>query len=176
MNEIVKKNGITYGGYAAAIFVSLLIVMYVVDLSLFTKWYMGTFQFIAIITLGVLAVKKSKTEMSNFISFKDAFTTYFVMIVIGLVVYSLAIILLFNYIDPQAKEVVMEHFMQYTKEMLEKFNSPASVIKETLKEMKKNDSFSVSNQAISLVFSILFYSVIGLIIAAIFKSKPQDNY
>ncbi len=176
MNEIVKKNGITYGGYAAILFIGLLILMYVVDLSLFTKWYMGVIQFIGIIILGVLVVKKSKSDLNNFISFKDAFTSFFLMIVIALVAYTFVTFLLFNVIDPSAKEVVMEHLMQYSKEMMEKFNAPSSAIKEALKEMKKNDSFSLSNQALGLVMSILFYSIIGLIIAAIFKSKPQDNY
>ena len=66
--------------------------------------------------------------------------------------------------------------MQYTKEFMESFNLPASEIKKALAEMKKQDSFSVYNLAKGFVFSLLFYSVIGLIIAAIFKSKSQENY
>ena len=89
---------------------------------------------------------------------------------------TIATILIFNVIDPSAKEVVSELILEYTKDMMEKFNAPASAIKETLKEMKKNDTFSVANQVKGLVFSLLFYSILGLIIAAIFKSKPQENY
>ena len=58
MNEIIKKNGITYGTYSAAVFVGLLVLMYVIDLNLFTKWYMGVFQFLAVIVLGILVVTK----------------------------------------------------------------------------------------------------------------------
>lgn len=176
MNEILKKNGITYGGFAALLFITLLVIMYVVDLSLFTKWYIGVCQFVGIIILGIMVVKKSKSEMGNIISFKEAFIPYFIMILIGLLAYTVVTFLIFNVIDPGAKEVVMEHLMEYTKDMLQKFNTPRSAINDALKEMKKNDSFSLSNQAMGLVFSILFYSVIGLIIAAIFKSKQEATY
>jgi fumarate reductase subunit C len=176
MNEIIKKNGVTYGTYAATIFVSILVLMYLIDLSLFTKWYIGVFQFLAIIVLGVLVVKKSKADLNNFISFKDAFTAFFIMILVGLSAYTLTSILLFNVIDPEAKKIITEHFMQYTKEMMEGFNLPASEIKKALAEMKKQDNFSISKQSIGFIFSLLFYSVIGLIIATIFKSKSQDAY
>lgn len=176
MNEIIKKNGITYGIYAATVFVGMLVLMYLIDLNLFTKWYIGVFQFLVILVLGILVVKRSKTDLNNFISFKDAFTAFFVMIVIGLLANTLVSILIFNVIDPGAKEVIMEHLLVYTKEMLEKFNSPASVIKETLSEMKKQDNFSISKQATGFIFTLLFYSIIGLILAAIFKSKSQENY
>jgi hypothetical protein len=176
MNEIIKKNGITYGTYAAAVFVGLLVLIYVIDLSLFTKWYMGVFQFLAIIVLGILVVKKTKTDLNHFINFKDAFSVFFIMILIGLLAYTIVTILIFNVIDPSAKEVVSGLILEYTKDMMEKFNAPASDIKETLKEMKKNDTFSIANQLKGLVFSLLFNSILGLIIAAIFKSKSQENY
>lgn len=175
MNEIVKKNGITYGVYTAGLFVGLLVLMYVIDLSLFTKWYMTVIQLIAIPVIGVFAVRNTKSELNNFISFKDAFTTYFIMILIGLTVSTLGTILLFNVIDPSAKEVITEHLMKTMKEMFEKFNMPSSEIKKALNEIKKQDSFSISNILTNLPFSIIGYSIIGLIIAAIFKSKSQEE-
>jgi hypothetical protein len=176
MNEIIKKNGIQFGSYASITLIAILIIMYVIDLKLFSKPYMLFIQVIAIIILGVLVIKKSKSDLNNFISFKDAFTSYFIMIVIAILASTIVSIILFNFIDTEASAIVNEHIIRYVKDMLERFGTPASEVKEAIEEIKNDDLFSISNQLTGIFQSILGFSILGLILAAIFKSKPQDNY
>jgi hypothetical protein len=58
--------------------------------------------------------------------------------------------------------------------MLEKFGTPTADINKAVAEIAKNDQFGVVQQLKGAVFSILFSSIFGLILAAIFKTnKPS---
>jgi Flp pilus assembly pilin Flp len=41
MNEIIKKNGIKFGVIAGAIAVLITAGIYIIDLKLFTAWWLG---------------------------------------------------------------------------------------------------------------------------------------
>ncbi|MEZ0131134.1 DUF4199 domain-containing protein, partial [Flavobacterium sp. LBUM151] len=55
--------------------------------------------------------------------FKDAFTTYFIAAVTGILISTLFNILLFNVIDPGAKDTLSEIMIKYTVGMLQKFGT-----------------------------------------------------
>jgi hypothetical protein len=59
--------------------------------------------------------------------------------------------------------------------MLEKFNSPTSVINETIKKLEETEQFSTLELLKGSIFSIIFSSLLGLILAAFFKSKPLNQ-
>jgi hypothetical protein len=60
-------------------------------------------------------------------------------------------------------------------ETLQKFGTPAAAINEALAKMKENSPFSTTEQLKALVFSIVGYSILGLILAAFFKSKSTQE-
>ena len=55
--------------------------------------------------------------------------------------------------------------------MMEKFNAPTDTVNQAIKEMQKEDQFSIVQLLKGSIFSVLFSAVLGLILAAIFKSK-----
>ena len=175
MNEIVKKNGITYGIITGVVSVLITTLIYTIDLKLFTSWWVGVLSIIAYIVIGSILLSKTKKELKGVFPFKEAFTTYFISAVIGIIISVAFNIVLFNFIDPSAKETIKELTIQYAVEMLEKFGTPSSAINEAVKEMEKSDQFSTFELLKGSIFSIAFSAVFGLILAAIFKSKNTNQ-
>ena len=171
INEVIKKNGITYGIVLGVILALVTATMYAINLKLFVSGWIGALTFIIYLLIGILLLTKTKNEINGFFSFKDAFTTYFIAVLAALLISTLFSVLLFNVIDPEAKETISEYLIKYMAETLQKFGTPASSINEALAKMKETNPFSALEQLKGLVFSLALYSILGLILAAFFKSK-----
>jgi len=175
MTNTIKKNGVTFGIILAAYFVIRTALVYSIDLKLFVSGWFGFVDFIVLLVLTIVAIAKAKKAMGGFISFKEAFTVYFITVLIGLVTYTVFNMLLFNVIDPEAKEIVREEVITKTVETMKSFGGDSAMLKETITKMRETDSFSIPQQALGLGMGLLMYSVIGLIVAvAMKKNKPFD--
>ena len=176
MNEIVKKNGITYGVITGLVSILITTLIYTIDLKLFISMWLGLSIIATYIIIGCILLIKTKKDLKGIMSFKEGFTTYFISAVIGILVSVLFNILLFNYIDPAAKDTVKEYTIEYTVEMMEKFGTPASAINEAVKGMQEVDQFSTFELLKGSIFSIAFSAVFGLILAAIFETKRREEF
>ncbi|MFV8347441.1 MULTISPECIES: DUF4199 domain-containing protein [Flavobacterium] len=175
INEIIKKNGVTYGITLGVILALITATMYAIDLKLFVSGWIGGLTFVIYLVIGILLLTKTKKDINGFFSFKDAFTAFFITVVIALLISTLLSVLLFNVIDPSAKDTVNDLLVKYMAETLQKFGTPASAINEALAKMKENNPFSTLEQLKALVFSLVGYSILGLILAAFFKSKTTQE-
>lgn len=175
INEVIKKNGITFGvmiGVASALVTA---TIYAIDLKLFTSWWMGLLGIVISFTLSIILLSKTKKELNGIFTFKDAFTTYFIAAVTGTLISTAFNILLFNVIDPEAKDTLNELVMKYTVEMMQKFGTPASAINETIDKMKTSNPYSTIELLKGSAFAIAISSIFGLIFAAFFKSKTTQE-
>lgn len=175
MNEIIKKNGITFGIVTGLVSVLITTFIYIVDLTLFTSWWLGILNIIIYISIGVYLLVKTKKDLKGIFPFKDAFTTYFISAVVGILISVAFNIVLFNFIDPGAKDTIKELTIKFAVEMMEKFNAPKEAVNQAIKDMQENDQFSIGQLLKGSVFSILFSAIFGLILAAIFKSKSPSS-
>lgn len=175
INEIIKKNGITFGVTIGIISALITSTIYAIDLNLFTSWWIGSLSILTYLILGIVLLSKTKKEIKTFFSFKDAFTTYFIAAVIGILIATFFNILLFNFIDPSAKDTLNELMIKFNVEMLQKFGTPASAINEAIAKLKENNPYSTFELLKGSIFSIVFSSIFGLILAAFFKSKPSQE-
>ena len=174
INEIIKRNGVTFGILSGIVSALITATIYAVDLNLFVSWWIGVVSILIYLVLGIVLLSKTKKEMNGLFVFKDAFTTYFISAVIGIVIGTAFNILLFNVIDPSAQDTLKEITIKNAVAMMQKFNSPAAAINEMIAKMKENNPYSVLQLLKGSVFSIVFSSIIGLIMAAFFKSKSQE--
>jgi len=175
MNEIIKKNGISYGIITGVISALITTLIYAIDLNLFTAWWVTLLSISIYITIGVVLLSKTKKELKGIFPFKDAFTTYFISAVVGILISVTFNIILFNFIDPSAKEAIKEISIKYAVEMMEKFGTPSSAINEAVTKLQENDQFSIVELLKGSVFSIVFSALFGLLLALIFKSKPSQE-
>jgi hypothetical protein len=175
MNEIIKKNGVSFGIITGVVGALITTLIYAIDLKLFTAWWVGILSFSFYIIIGIVLLSKTKKELKGIFSFKDAFTTYFISAVVGVLISVTFNIILFNFIDPSAKESIKELTIKYAVEMMQKFGTPSSAINEAVKKLQENDQFSIIELLKGSVFTIVFYALIGLLLGLIFKSKPTQE-
>ena len=175
VNEIIKRNGITFGVISGIISALVTTSIYAIDLNLFTSWWVGVLILTIYLIIGIVLLSKTKKEVNGIFSFKDAFTTYFICAVVGILISTLFNIILFNFIDPAAKDTLRELTIKYTVSMMQKFGTPASAINEAIAKLKENDPYSVIELLKGSAFSIVFSSIFGLLLAAFFKSKPSSQ-
>ena len=174
INETIKKNGLTFGVLSGIVSALITSTIYAIDLNLFVSWWIGVVSMVIYLIISVVLLTKTKKEMNGIFVFKDAFTTYFISAVVGTVIGTLFNILLFNVIDPSLQDTLKEITIKNAVEMMQKFNSPAAAINEMIAKMQENNPYSVVELLKGSVFSIVFSSIIGLIMAAFFKSKSQE--
>lgn len=175
MNEIIKKNGISYGIITGVVSALITTAIYSIDLNLFVKWWLGIMIFIVYIVISIILLSKTKKELKGIYSFKEAFTTYFISAVIGILISVGFNILLFNVIDPSAKDAINEIVIKYTAETMQKFGAPSASITEAVKKMQENNPYSTIELLKSSIFSIAGSALFGLLLALIFKSKPTQE-
>jgi uncharacterized membrane protein YraQ (UPF0718 family) len=174
MTQAVKKNGVSFGVVLGIFSVLTTSVIYAIDLSLFASFWLGIILFIIYLTIGIVAVAKSKKALGGYISFREAFTTFFITMLIGLIINMIFSFLLFNVIDPQAAETIKEHIVELTVSMGQKFGTPADQLKEQIKQIQESESYSLVSQLKTFFGMLLFYIIIGLIVAAAMKkNKPE---
>ena len=113
MNEIIKKNGITFGIITGVISILITASVYIIDLKLFTAWWLGILSIGIYLGIGIYLLSKTKKELGGIFPFKDAFTTYFISAVIGIVISVLFNIVLFNVIDTEAKDTVQDNLIEF---------------------------------------------------------------
>ncbi|GAA4774508.1 MULTISPECIES: DUF4199 domain-containing protein [Flavobacterium] len=173
MNEIIKKNGINYGIITGVISILITTIIYSTNLELFMSGWITFLKVLIFGAISVILISKTKKELKGIISFKDAFTTYFISILIGLALAIIFEIILFNFIDPSLKDTLKEMSIKFTAELLQKFGAPSSEINKAIEQIQKNDQFSIGQQIQGFFVYVVIASIFGLILAAIFKSKPS---
>ena len=175
INEVIKKNGITYGVIAGIVSVLITTIIYSTDVKLFTAWWISVISIGLYISIAIILLVKTKKEINTIFSFKDAFTTYFIYAVISLIITVIFNIILFNFIDPSLKETIKELTLKYMAEMMQKMNAPAAKINEALQKIKEGDQFSISGLLKGSASNLVVSSIFGLILAAFFKSKTTTQ-
>jgi len=173
--EALRKNAMNFGLFLGVFLIVMTTVIYSVDISLFTSSWIGIVNIAIITAFGIVATIKHKNNIGGFITFKESFTSFFIVVVLGFFISTIFSIILFNYIDPEAKAIITENIIQYTVDMMEKFGAKAADINKIVDEMQKTDSFGPLGQLKGFAFNTILYSIIGLIASLIIKrDRPQS--
>lgn len=173
--EDLRKNAATYGLFLGLFIIVTTTLVYALDISLFTASWYGLLSMTVIVVFGAYAAIQAKKNQGGFLTFKETFTSFLVAVLVGLSISTLFSVLLFNVIDPEAKQIITDNVIKMTTEMMGKFGTKPADINAIIKEMQKTDSFGVVGQLKGFVFNIIIYSVIGLITALIIRrERPQS--
>jgi hypothetical protein len=173
MNEVIKKTGVTFGIILAVLSVLVTAIFYAVDLKLFTNYWIGTLLLIVNLGILIMSVYTAKKALNGVITFKEAFTVYFITVVIGLTASTLFNLLLFNAIDPGAKVTIKELTIKASVQMMERFNAPAEVLDKQIEELETMDQYSPESLVKGWFIGIVISSLLGLLLALIFRTKPD---
>lgn len=172
--QIIKKNATNMGLTLGITLALISTLAYALSLDLYTKWWFGILLFILTVTFGIISVSKSKGALNGFISFKEAFTSYFITILIGVLISTAVSIVIFVVVDPEAAVYLQEKIIEMSVGMMERFGVPESEIAKQVEELQKTNSYSLGKQIQGFFIGLVIYSVVGLLIALIFKRKNPD--
>ena len=174
MEKSVKSSAINYGLKLGLILTLATVAMYAINIDLFTEWYVGIVLFVVSLVVGIMSSVKAKNILGGYISFKQAFSSYFITMAVGTLIATVIGIVIFTFVDPEAADALNEKILVMTKETMERFGAPQETIIEALKEAEGKNNFSVNSQLMAWVWRLVIYSIFGLISSLIIK-KAEDN-
>ncbi|MEN3324372.1 DUF4199 domain-containing protein [Mariniflexile soesokkakense] len=175
MEKSLKSIATNYGLYLGVLLAFLTVLSYAINLELLTNTWYGIFILIAIVALGIISVAKTKQAQDGYASFKDAFSSYFITVLVGLLISTLVSYLLFNFIDTDAAAVLKEKTIEKTVQMMESFNTPNEAIAQAVDNIESQNQFGLGNIIKGLAGYLVFFSIIGLIVAAAMKKSKPDT-
>ena len=171
METNLKKNSIDTGLILGTVLFILSTLMYINGLEYFYNGTKTLFYIPVILGFGIYSIIKSKKLQNQIISFKEAFTAYFLCIVIGYLIASTGDIMIFKFIDPEAGNIINEESMIITKQALELMDWNIEDINITLDRMQNNPVFSYGNIFVNYFIVLLMNAFIGMIPALILKKS-----
>jgi len=174
METSTKSSAINYGLYLGGILALVTILGYALYLDLLTKWWLGIIFFILIIAFGIFSSLKSKKMQGGFISFKEAFSGYFITVAVGILISMVISIAIFNFVDPEAAIALKEKTIEASVQMMRSFNAPEEAVATAVEQMEaQKNQFSIAPQLQSNAIFLIIQAVIGLIVALIVKRDPE---
>ncbi|GAA3786732.1 hypothetical protein GCM10022271_19110 [Corallibacter vietnamensis] len=174
MEKSLKSISINNGLILGLILSVITVLAYAVNLDLFTKWWLGIILFLIAFGLGIYSSIQIKKQLGGFISFKQAFSSYFITIAIGTLISTIVGIIIFTFVDPEAAKYLNEQILIMTKETMENFGASQEIIQQSLMEAEKTDNFSLASQLKAYISRLVFYSILGLIAALIVKKNDPN--
>lgn len=166
-----------FGGILAACSIVLVILIYIVDLSL-----LATFKFLFLaIVLGLGIVIWGgidyRKELGGFMPYGKALVYSFAVLAISGVISTLFNLVLYNFVDPDLPQKMVDAISTNTEEMMRNFGAPQDRIDETLDQMKIDLPKQFSNVGLLLGFAkqTIWWAVISLITGLfIRKNQPVE--
>ncbi len=173
MNNPINKVGITFGILLAIYYIIFNCTIFFTDLTLFANKFVGFFNMAVIIIIGILTVFIARKKAGGYVTFREAFTPYLITITIGVTVNYIVYNILFNFIDTSAKEIINAELYNMLIHTLENSGLPQEQINEQLDKAEHISQFEPKAQIFMWAGSILRNSILGLLLAAIFKNKSE---
>lgn len=183
MNTIIKQNGINFGLISGFLLILPTLLGYAINISILVSYWTLLFVFLTVIILGIITIAYTKKGLGGFINFKDAFTTYFLMLVISSVLSSLMNFVLFNIIDKDFVEVVKEKQIEAVNGQRDwvmnnmgdapedKVDEVHDKFDEAIEKIKLDDPYSIMSLIKGFAIFVSIFSAFGLLLALILKKK-----
>ena len=179
MNEIIKKNGITFGIIIGIIGVFSNLTVYLLGGiskdNLIISSLIQILFWLAYLITRIIQCNNTKKQMNGFITFKELFTSLTITILIGILVSQTFTFVLHNYIDAEYGKMMNEFMNEKQIEAKIAMKSFTSFTQEDIEELKNTDNFSLKNVMQGSLAAFLISSIMNLILAAIFKSKTPEH-
>lgn len=167
------KNGAIVG----AIYGALSILLYTISEGLLANGILGIVILLSYaIVFGVLGVKY-RNHSGGFLSFGQAYSAIFIMVLMAILVSTVFSILLHQGIDPDLGSRLMDITLETSEQMMRRFGAPEDQIQESIAEMGKTNSYSLMNQLKGILYAgIIGNALVSLILAAIAKNNREEDF
>jgi hypothetical protein len=177
MTETAPKTniGMNYGLIAGLIITVISLLQYLGGLDTYLS-PVSYVSYLVVITMAVLAALKVRRANEGFLEFGAALKVTFTVFAIALLLQTLFIYLLFNYIDVDFKNAVSQEVMNKSEQMMRQMGASDSQIEKIIDEQRNTDQFSflrvMLGYAITCIVAFIFCLLISVIVK---RSKPTFN-
>ncbi|AJH15943.1 DUF4199 domain-containing protein [Myroides profundi] len=173
MKNPVNKVGITFGIILAIYYTLFNSVIFFTDKALFANTFAGFFNMGVMVILGILTIYFARKKAGGYVTFREAFTPFFLMVIIGVTVNIIIYNILFNIVDPSAKDEISKSLYEMLIKTLDGSGLPQEQINEQLEKARNINQFAPKSQLFLWAGSVLRNSILGILLAAIFKNKSE---
>ncbi|MCA4807271.1 DUF4199 domain-containing protein [Myroides odoratimimus] len=173
MKNPVNKVGITFGIILAIYYTLFNSVIFFTDKALFANTFAGFFNMGVMVILGILTIYFARKKAGGYVTFREGFTPFFLMVIIGVTVNIIIYNILFNIVDPSAKDEISKSLYEMLIKTLDGSGLPQEQINEQLEKARNINQFAPKSQLFLWAGSVLRNSILGILLAAIFKNKSE---
>ena len=170
--EDVFKETIKLGLILGFIQISVSVLFYLTDISLLLGMKgQGSQILIVAITVVFFAIR-IRTLQGGLMTFREGFKTVFLIGLVGALLNTVFIYVLYNFIDTTLSEQYKQITIDSTREMMEKFGAGGEQLDKALEQLETQDfSFSLGTMLQGLVVSSLLGACYAAIVGASIKKE-----
>lgn len=172
MTDIIKKTGCSIGLILGILLILLSSYIYFVNLALLTDVWAGVSTLVLTVVFGIISIAVIKGKLGGLITFKEAFSAYFITILTGSLLSCFYLTLLYGFLlSDETKEAIIVAMRDFDINLLKQNLMPQENIDKTLEAYKTFDPFSVTTVLSSFIKYLLRDCLIGFLVALIFRNK-----
>ncbi len=174
MNQVIKSKGINFGLFFGLALILPVLYAYAINLNYFVSfWALGVLV-LTFFVHGFWVIGSLKKAQGGYASFKEAFSVFFLANAVGLLISTAMTILIFIVIDPELQTVVKELTINSTTEFMQNMGATTDQISETIDGINAQENYSIGAQIKGYFYTLVVFSILGLLISLILKKKQQE--
>ncbi|MFT4741117.1 MAG: hypothetical protein ACJAT1_000882 [Marivirga sp.] len=177
-NQEIQNNSthsIKWGVISGVISILITLIIYIVDISLFTAGWVGILMIAISIFIVFYASIDYRKLQGGFMTFGQAFLHAFALLAIAGLLDVTFRYLLFNIIDPEAAVYLAEKQLEATMKVMESFGAGGNTASMDGIAKGFQDQYKIGTMAIGYATALIVYAVGASIVGAITKKKNQET-
>jgi len=168
------QHAIRWGLIMAGISIALTILIYVIDYAIMVQLKFLGLSLLIYLGMTIYAGINYRTSIGGFMPYGKAFQHGFVVLALSALVGTIFSFILYNLIDTELPQKLVDASVENARAMMEKFGAPEDTIEPALEKARVDaaDRFTVLGQAKGYIFALVFCAIMSLI-SSIFVKKNQ---
>ena len=169
IKQYILKNGLVLGG----IYVGIDIIKYLFGAELFVNIYVSYAALLLAAIFPIYYLLHYKKSQDGYIDFRTAFSICTGILIASGFILLVFNILLFNIIDPEFSSELLDITINTTVIQLEAFGMSDQQISSAIEMIESEANFSPVNMLKGFGYTIVGYTLFGLIVAAVTKKNNE---
>lgn len=173
MKPNIVKEGLKYGAICGLILILISYTGWAMGIDAYAKltfWTRLIPYMIVIIILAGLGIRKRN---GGILAFGDALKFAFLCYVVAEVLFAFSNVLLFNVIDKNFAQLVMENQLKKMSEMFVKFGQSQEKIDQEIAKARTTNQMSVGKIFVGLGFVLIWDFIISLLISLVIRKEEK---
>lgn len=172
----LMQHAIRWGMITAAVSIIITMLLYVIDYTLMVQLKFLFVSLAIYFGITIYAGIDYRKSIGGFLAYGKAFQHGFLILVVSGLIATFFNILLYQVIDPELPQKLVDASMENTRAMMESFGTPEEAMDEAMEQAKEStaEQFTIVGMAKGYIYIAIFSAIMALI-SAIFVRKNQPE-